>query len=152
MWFVADVSQCFNYYKSALDDKLDGSKEVFKNLHKFEKGDRITMRNVQGNHAMAFTGYNLDAKGRPISWQVENSWGYSENDVPGHDGFLYMSHSWFQKYVIQIAVHRKLLSRTMREKSNVKPIKIDPWDSMAPALRTNGKGVPQSYLNFLKRS
>ena len=34
----------------------------------------IMLRNIQGTHAMALTGVNVDEKNKPISWQVENSW------------------------------------------------------------------------------
>lgn len=145
VWFVGDVSKSFNWFHSALDDCLDDHKSVFSQEYEFEKGDRITMRNVQGNHALCLTGFNLDSRGKPLSWQVENSWGYRDNETPGQDGFLFMSHSWFQKYVVQLCVHKRFLSRTMQKRLNTPPIEIMPWDSLAPALRTNGMGVPHGY-------
>jgi len=155
VWFAADVKQCFNPFHSALDDKLDNHKTIFGETQKFDKGDRITLRNVEACHAMALVGFNVDANGKPISWQVENSWGYCDNDTPGLDGFLYMSHSWFEKYVIELVVHKALLSRTMRKKVEKSEfIDIDPWDACAPALMVGGKGrgvAPKGYLEMLHK-
>ncbi len=150
VWVVGDVKQSFNWMSQALDDKLDAHTTVFPNKYSFEKGDRITMRNIQGNHAMCLTGYNVDDSGKPVSWQCENSWGYFEYDTPGMDGFLYMSHSWFEKYVVMIVVSKKLFSRTFRKKVEIPAIDLDPWDGMAPALKTDGRGVPENYVKFMK--
>lgn len=150
VWIAGDVSKSFNWFHSALDDKLDDHKTVFGETYKFEKGDRITMRNVMANHAMCLTGYNLDENGKIISWQCENSWGFIDHNIPGLDGFLYMSHSWFKKYVMMICVHKNILSRSFRKKINSPAIDLDPWDSMAPA-KTDGKGVPEGYRRFIEK-
>jgi len=151
VWFAADVRHCFSFFHSSLDDQLDNSKTVFGDVKPFNKGDRITLRNVQGVHAMCLTGFNVDDNGKPVSWQVENSWGYYDKDTPGLDGFLFMSHSWFEKYVIELVVHKKFLSRNMRKKVEVEPIDIDPWDSCAPAMIGGKQGIPPPrYLDILK--
>lgn len=150
VWFVADVNKHFNFMHSVLDDEMDDSELVFGRPHKFSKGDRITFRNVQGNHAMALTGINLNDKGVPINWQVENSWGYYDNEVPGLDGFLTMSHSWFKKYVVEIVVHKKFLSRSLLSKLNQDPIHLNPWDCMAPATRAGNVDAPKDYIQKLR--
>lgn len=71
-------------------------------LRRFSKGDRIVFRNLQANHAMTIIGMNIGANGKPESWQVENSWGYFDNETPGLDGFLFMSNTWFVKNVLQL--------------------------------------------------
>jgi bleomycin hydrolase len=149
VWFVADVSQSFNWWYSALDDELDDHKLVFGHPHKFTKGDRITLRNVQGNHAMALTGFNVDQNGNPINWQVENSWGYYDNETPGLDGFLTMSHSWFKKYVMEVVINKGFLSRTMKRAVEKDATEVDPWDSMAPAVRAGVVNPPRNYKDIL---
>ncbi len=145
VWLVGDVKKSFNWIYSALDDQLDDSKTVFGDTYKFDKGERITMRDTQGRHAMLFTGFNLDERGRPICFQVENSWSYFDYEQPGLDGFLNMSVSWFDKYVTQIVVHKQFLSRTMLSKLNsAETIEIDPWNSLAPAAI--GFKPPQNYF------
>lgn len=144
VWFVADVSKHFNPIHSALDDQLDNSDLLFGKAHEFSKGDRITFGDVKGNHAMALTGFNVDSTGKPISWQVENSWGYSDNETPGMDGFLYMSHSWFEKYVTEIVVHKSILSRTVLKLLDTDVIELNPWDSVAPAIRAGDRSMFQT--------
>lgn len=151
VWFVGDVSKSFNWYHSALDDELDDHKTVFGELHKFDKGDRINLRNVQGNHAMALTGFNVDQHGDVMNWQVENSWGYINNEEPGLDGFLIMSHSWFKKYVMEVVINKNFLSRTMKKKAAQTPVDVEPWESMAPATRVGVVNAPRNYLQRLKR-
>jgi len=153
VWFVGDVKQSFNWFRSALDDQLDDHKTVFKPLHKFDKGSRIMMKNVQGCHAMALTGYNLNAKGQVVSWQVENSWGYFDHETPGQDGFLFMSHSWFEQYVTQLVVMKRLLSRNMKKKLNASvSVELEPWDGMAPAVKATVVNPPAGYMKTLLSS
>ena len=151
VWFSGDVRKQFNWFHSCLDDALDDSQRVFGETPEFAKGDRILMRNVQGNHAMLLTGFNLDEKERPVNWQVENSWGYYDHEVPGLDGFLSMSHSWFEKYVIDIVVHREFLSRTLRKRLKGEVIELDPWDCIAPALRVGTVAPPKGYVEWMER-
>lgn len=146
VWFAADVRQKFNPYHSTLDDKLVDDSDVFEVQNKkFNKGERITFRNVEANHAMTIVGVNVDDNGIPVNWQVENSWGYWDNQIPGEDGFLSMSHSWFKEYVIEIVVHKNYLSRTIKKLLDQDPIIREPWDSMAPALRVKPMDAPRIY-------
>ena len=128
VWFAADVSQDFNFYHSTLDDNLVDEESIFGSNHSFNKGDKITFRNLAANHAMSLVGINLDHKQKPEAWQVENSWGYWDNETPGEDGFLYMSNSWFEKNVMQVVVHKNYLTRSVRKLLNKEPEQLDPWD------------------------
>lgn len=149
VWFVGDVSQSFNYMHSALDDQLDASNEVFNIPQKFDKGERIVLRNIEGNHAMALTGFNVDHDGNVIEWQVENSWGYHDHETPGLDGFLTMSNTWFRKYVMEVVIHKDFLSRSMQKKASQKPQEIEPYDVMAPATKAGCVDPPKNYLQIL---
>lgn len=135
VWFAADVNHDFNPYHSTLDDKLSNQSLVFGETCQFSKGEKILFRNLQANHAMTIIGMNIGKDGKPESWQVENSWGYFDNETPGLDGFLYMSHSWFVKNVLQVVIHKNMLSRSIRKLTSISPIMIDPWDCVAPALK-----------------
>lgn len=152
VWFGSDVSQDFNPYHSTLDDKLSNEDIVFGKKHNFSKGDRILFRNTQANHAMTLTGVNFSSNGKPESWQVENSWGYFDNETPGEDGFLFMSHSWFNKNVMQIVVHKNYLSRTVKKILKQTPEIIDPWDCIAPALKIKSVNPPKQYQKKRKLS
>jgi bleomycin hydrolase len=154
VWFAGDIKHSFNTFYSVLDDKLDDKDKLFGDVGEFSKGERMFLRNVEACHAMTITGFNVDKKGKPTEWQVENSWGFYDSHTPGLDGFLYMSHSWFEKYLIEIVVQKRFLSRTILkilESDNT--IELNPWDSCVPSLRVGGKGrgtVPNKYLQNLK--
>ena len=145
VWFAADVCKDFNPYHSTLDDQLVDEETVFGKHYNFSKEDRITFHNLQANHAMSLVGVNVDEKQTPESWQVENSWGYWDNETPGEDGFLYMSHSWFKKNVMQIVVHKNYLSRSINKLIRQKPEQLDPWDCVAPALKVRHINPPKIY-------
>ena len=150
VWFGADVSKDFNPYHATLDDELSNEDIVFGDSHKFDKGQRIIFRNLQANHAMTLTGVNIGSDGVPVSWQVENSWGYWDNETPGEDGFLYMSHSWFKKNVIEIVVHKNYLSRSVKKLLKQTPIFLEPWDCVAPALRISPRDRPSVFDTISK--
>lgn len=131
IWFACDVTQDFNHYHSILDDKVNDDTHVFEYKRDLNKKDKIRLGNLSTNHAMTIVGMNVSPKNDVYEWQIENSWGYWDNQIPGEDGFLTMSHSWFCKNVTEVSVHKSCLSRTVLklvEKS--KPINIDPWNPL----------------------
>lgn len=135
VWFGGDVTKYFNPYHASLDDKLNDTEIVFGKTFPFSKGERMLFKDIQSCHAMALTGFNTDSKGKPVNWQVENSWGYYDKDVAGLDGFLSMSHSWFENYVIKIVVHKSFLSRSLMKKMETdETINLNPWDNIAPEI------------------
>jgi bleomycin hydrolase len=146
VWFVGDVMQDFGYTHSVLHDNILDKDTAFGKMRKFSKEERIKFRNVMGTHAMAFVGVNITEKGKPLTWQVENSWGYWDYETPGLDGFLSMNDGWFDKYVTQIVVHKEFLTRSIQKLLNKEPIIIEPWDAMAPALRVTPVNPPKNYL------
>jgi bleomycin hydrolase len=145
VWFAADVSKDFNPYHSALDDKLTDNEKVFGVNHEFSKGDKIRFGNLSANHAMTLVGVNIGSDKKPEAWQVENSWGYWDNETPGQDGFLYMSNSWFEKNIMQVVVHKNFLTRSVKKLLNKKPVQLDPWDCVAPALKARAVDAPRAF-------
>lgn len=135
VWFAGDVTKCYNPYHACLDDKINQTENVFPKTFSFSKGERMTLKNIESCHAMLFTGFNKNEKNQIINWQVENSWGYADKDEAGLDGFLTMSQSWFEKYVIKIVIHKKFLSRSfLKEMENSNSIQLEPWTNIAPQL------------------
>lgn len=136
VWFAGDVRKGFNPVFSSLDEKLNDSKLLFGKQYEMSKEERVFFLNQQTCHAMTFTGINLDHKGKSISWQVENSWGFCDNETPGMDGFLYMSDKWFNEYVGQVVIHKKMLTRRILNIVNSKEEeRLEPWEALAPALK-----------------
>lgn len=151
VWFVADVGKDFHPYHSCLDDKLINNDAVFGPVGKFDKGDRLDNMVTNGSHAMAFTGINIDNSGLPVSWQVENSWGYYDNETPGEDGWLTMSHSWFKKNVVEVIVHKNYLSRTLKRLHDKKAVVLEPWNCMAPAIKASCIDAPRTWREKIAR-
>lgn len=135
VWFAGDVTKCYNPYHSCLDDKINNTEIVFPKTFSFEKGERMTLKDIESCHAMLLTGFNVDNKGCVLNWQVENSWGYENKDEVGLDGFLTMSQSWYEKYVVNIVIHKKFFSRSFLKRMNKNvEIKLEPWTNIAPQL------------------
>jgi len=135
VWFAGDVGKGFSYHKSVLDEGMYDTKSLLGNTNNWNKAEKIQFGYTEGNHAMTLTGVNLDHWNKPINWQVENSWGYMDDEEPGLDGFLTMSDQWFSDNLMQVAIHTKFLSRVHTKLLSEKPIQVEPWDFMAPALR-----------------
>ena len=152
VWIAADVSQKFNFYHSALDDVLDDGEIIFgKNTKENTKKENMILHNVSAKHAMVITGFNLDEKGNLKDLQCENSWGSFDSDVPGQDGFLWMSLSWFRKYVILMSVHKQFLSRRLLKLLEKEPEIIKPYDSLSKMSRVSGLKAPENYKEMLKK-
>jgi bleomycin hydrolase len=151
VWFASDVGQDFNPIESTLDDKLMDTESMFGNtIQNLNKGQRMLFKNVEGTHAMNFVGVNVDHNNKAINFSVENSWGMIDEEVPGLDGFLNMSVSWFKKYVTQVVIHKNFLSRVTKKLLNKTPIIVDPWDTCAPAKIT-GKN-PSIHWEKMKKN
>ncbi|MBC3185654.1 C1 family peptidase [Corynebacterium sp. zg-331] len=82
-------------------------------------------------HAMVFTGVDLDEEGAPRRWRVENSWGAEKADK----GFWTMDDSWFDPYVFEIAVPPRFLPAEVLAAGEDEPIVLPAWDPMG-ALAT----------------
>lgn len=139
VWFGADVGKYFNPYHSTLNSKIFDTKLIFGKHHEMDKKSRIEMRNTNANHAMVFTGMNVSNKDQVISWQVENSWGYYDNHIPGLDGFLHMDDEWFDEHVFEVVIRKDLLSRYHQKLLDKIPIMLEAWSNMGSCLKINPK-------------
>ena len=131
VWFAGDITKGFHPYLASLDDKIINRDSLFgKQTRKMDKETRLMFRNQSPNHAMTLTGINLDSNGKKIiGWQVENSWGYWNNEEAGLDGFMYMSDQWFEEYVSEIVIHKSMLSRNILNRLNSETTYLDPWNA-----------------------
>src|SRR3989344_4529680 len=109
VWFGMDVRKGYHPFMSALNDRLVDTSLVFGSYPVFTKRDRLIYGDTSACHAMTIIGVNLEA-GEPTSYQVENSWGYFDNDVPGQDGFMTMDTSWFDEHVFDVVIHIMLIT------------------------------------------
>lgn len=135
VWFGADVNKGFHPYLSCLSKKVINTDLLLDTGRKLNKKERFFITNQKISHAMTLLGVNIGEKGNTTSWQVENSWGFFDNETPGMDGFLYMDDDWFENYVGEVVVHKKFLTRKITPILNKESIYMEPWESVAPALR-----------------
>lgn len=87
------------------------------------KADRLRYHQSLMTHAMTLVGVHLDAKGKPIRWKVENSWGKDQ----GKEGYYTMTHDFFKEYVYQVVVDKSEVPEIV-DKLNDEPIELEPWD------------------------
>lgn len=126
VWMGCDVGQSFVRKEGILATEAFKIEELFDLDFAMSKEDRLDYSESLMTHAMVFTGVDLDDKGNPIRWKVENSWG----ERAGNKGYLVMSDAWFNEYMYQIAVDKKYLTEDQRMAWEKDPIHLKPWDPM----------------------
>jgi bleomycin hydrolase len=150
VWFGADVKKSFHPYYSSLNNKLMNKDLIFgKPAKEMTKEERFLFKNQSTCHAMTITGVNIERNNSAISWEVENSWGYFDNEEPGMDGFLTMSNEWFKEYVGEIVIHKRFLSRRIQRLLDQETEKVKPWNRLAPVLKINNS--KHLYLDYKEK-
>lgn len=150
VWFAGDVRRGFDLFHSALNLKVFNNDLLFGETKPMTKGERLEVRDTAACHAMVLIGVNVDENDETTEWQVENSWGYFDSEEPGADGYLSMTDDWFTECVFEIVIHKKLLSRIHQNLINSNNVVVlDPWDSMAPAMKIGPYHAPKDYLSYL---
>lgn len=126
VWFGADVSQPYDrglgFFVTGIHD-YDGLFDVDFSSTKLE---RVRSGESAMDHAMLFTGVDLDEAGQPRAWRVENSWG----DEPGDSGFFTMDDQWFTDNVFEVVVPKSALPEDLAAAVDSEPIVLPAWDPM----------------------
>ena len=126
VWFGADVSQPYDrglgFFVTGIHD-YDGLFDVDFSSTKLE---RVRSGESAMDHAMLFTGVDLDEAGQPRAWRVENSWG----DEPGDSGFFTMDDQWFTDNVFEVVVPKTALPEDLAAAVDSEPIVLPAWDPM----------------------
>ena len=125
VWFGCDVGQQMSLDLGLWDAALYDYGSIYDHEFAMGKADRLVYRDSLMTHAMLFTGVDV-IDGVPRRWRVENSWG----DEKGVKGYWTMNDSWFDEYVFEIAVPRRLLPPELVERLNDDPIVLPAWDPM----------------------
>jgi bleomycin hydrolase len=76
---------------------------------------------------------DVNPKGKPTKWRVENSWG----EQVGDKGFLVMSDRWFDEYMYEVVVEKRYVPADLLAILDTEPVKLPPWDPMG-SLATAG--------------
>jgi len=91
-----------------------------------DKRERIISHDSGSTHAMTLKAVDLDADGKPLKWEVENSWGASS----GFKGHLIMTDQWLDEYLFRLVVNKKYLSQKILDAAQQKPTMLPCWDPM----------------------
>ena len=161
VWFAADVDRFIDSNYGVLDTNIFNYKNVFGiDMEKDStKSQRMVYRISALNHAMLFRGIDRPShvlkhkkklsnkkkkqtvkksikkkKGGKnfgiTKWLVENSWG----STSGEDGFYVMTDSYFDDYVFEVVVNKKLLDKKVKSILKQKPLVLEPWDPFGYVL------------------
>ncbi len=131
-WFGADVGHFLARDGGVMDQGMFDYELVYGAGNGMTKAERLEYCQSAMNHAMVFTGVDLDSSGKPIKWRVENSW----SEEAGVKGFFQMSDEWFDEYTFEAVVHKAHIPAEALAALEQPPIELDPWDPMGSlALR-----------------
>jgi bleomycin hydrolase len=126
VWFGCDCGPLFDRDLGVWDMRLYDYELVYGTACRMTKAERLDYGHSSMNHAMVFTGVDLDDEGNPRKWRVENSWG----DTGGDKGFYVMLDNWFDEYMYEVAVDRKYIPESLHAALDEEPIHLPPWDPM----------------------
>ncbi len=117
VWFAADVTADSARKDGYLVYDLVQTDRLFGIDNSLPKGVALEYRVTYCNHAMTFTGVNLDENDVPDRWKVENSWGKDNGDA----GFFVMDDAWFDHYVYQVIVKKQYVDEEIVRKYEEAP-------------------------------
>ena len=127
VWFGCDVGKYLHRKHGVMDTELFDFNLFYGIEFSLDKGSRLEYGESKMTHAMLFTGVDLDSKGNPKKWRVENSWG----ERNGEKGYYIMSDEWFDQYLYEVVVSKKYLPAELVNEYETQEAKLlPPWDPM----------------------
>lgn len=126
MYFSCDVGKYFNRKKGTLDLRNFDYESLFDTSFAMNKEQRIRTFASGSSHAMTLIAVDLDDKGAPRKWMVENSWGAQS----GYKGNLIMTDEWFDEYMFRVVAERKYVPEDVLKMLDQTPIMLPAWDPM----------------------
>ena len=132
VWFGANSSAEGDGEKGLWLDGIEDTKDLFGMDFSMSKGDTLAYDNGTPDHAMVFTGVDVQ-DGFPVKWKVENSWG----EKSGDKGWFAIDAKWFDKHVFQVIIDRRFVPPELLALTEQQPIVLPPWDPFTDW--TNGR-------------
>ena len=126
VWFGCDVGKYFHRNLGVMDMDIFDFELFYSTDFPMTKTDRLEFGDSQMTHAMLFTGVDLDGRGHPRKWQVENSWGEKRSDK----GYDIMTDSWFDEYNYEVVVFKDYITKDEFSLYQKDPVVLPPWDPM----------------------
>ena len=106
MYFSCDVGKYLDRTRGIADLNNFDYDAIFGVRFGMNKAQRIQSFDSGSTHAMTLKAVDLDENGKPIKWEVENSWGASS----GHQGHIIMTDEWFDNYMFRLVINKKYAS------------------------------------------
>ena len=131
IWFACDCTQFSLRDSGFFDPAVVRVDELFDVKFTFDKAHGLEYMDCPGNHAMTFTGVNLNKDGEPDRWKIENSWGKDA----GEDGYYVGSTEWFDRYVNEIIINKKYLDKETLAVLDQEPVMLEPWAPLSKRCR-----------------
>ncbi|MFU0469486.1 aminopeptidase C [Gardnerella vaginalis] len=131
IWFACDCTQFSLRQEGFFDPAVVRVDELFDVKFTFDKAKGLEYMDCPGNHAMTFTGVNLNEKGEADRWKIENSWGKDN----GEDGYYVGSAEWFDRYVTEIIINKKYLDEATLAVLGQEPVMLEPWEPLSKRCR-----------------
>lgn len=131
IWFACDCDQFALRGAGYFDCDSVQVDQLFGIDFTFDKGQGLEYGDCPSNHAMTFTGVNLDNDGKPNRWKIENSWGKDN----GEGGYYVASDAWFDRYVTEIIINKAYLDDATRAIAESEPVELDPWSPLTRPCR-----------------
>lgn len=126
MYFSCDVSKFLDRNTGICDLNNYNYDEIFGVKFGMNKAQRVRSFDSGSTHAMTLKAVDLDADGKPLKWEVENSWGATS----GHHGHIIMTDEWFDNYMFRLVVDKKYVNEKIQKDAQQKPILLPCWDPM----------------------
>lgn len=126
MYFSCDVGKFLDRNTGICDLNNYNYDEIFGVKFGMNKAQRVRSFDSGSTHAMTLKAVDLDADGKPVKWEVENSWGATS----GHHGHIIMTDEWFDNYMFRLVVDKKYVNEKIQKAAQQKPILLPCWDPM----------------------
>ncbi len=126
MYFSCDVKKELDSKRGLLDVNNYDYESFLGVKFGMDKRQRILTFDSGSTHAMTLMAVDLDADGKPLKWEVENSWGATS----GYKGHLIITDKWMDEYMFRLVVNKKYLDQKVIKAAEAKPTMLPCWDPM----------------------
>ena len=126
MYSSYDVGKQLDRERGYLDTENYDYGSLFNTTFNMNKAQRIATYDSGSTHAMTLSAVDLDAKGKPLKWKVENSWGATS----GQAGCLIMTDRWFQEYMFRLVIDKQYVAADLLKEAEQKPVMVMPEDPL----------------------
>ena len=126
MYMSCDVGKFYNKKSGVLSLNNYDYGSLFNTDFPMSKAERISTFASASSHAMTLCAVDLDDKGQPRKWKVENSWGLNS----GVGGHLIMTDQWFDEYMFRLVVEKRFVPQRTLDLFKQKPTLLPAWDPL----------------------